>query len=451
MALKRTSKSKRIAAELHRLEPASLSHFSPIVWKRAQGHIVTDVEGNRWIDFTSAIMLANAGHANPHVIKAIKKQLDAKLVHSYCYPTEIRLQAVRKLLEVSPSYLDKVFLLTTGAEAVECAIKLMRLHGLSIRKSKYAIVSFEQAFHGRTMGAQAAGGYPEQKVWMGAPPREFYQVPYPMPVTTPPPGAGAPGAGERMFRKALENLRRQGVRPSDIAGFLMESYHGPSCAFLDRGFVAAMRKWADQHQALLTFDEVQAGFGRTGKWFGFQHYRVKADLVTCGKGITSSLPMSAVIGRADVMDLAASGSMSSTHTGNPVCCAAAVANIEVLQRQKLVERAAALGRLMRRELRALQKKHPERIAAIHGYGLAFGVVFVDPDTGECDIPFADQVVAHCLDRGLLLLQTGRGTLKLAPPLTIPETALRKGLSTIADAVDALAAPAGGKEQADKKA
>ena len=451
MTLKRTSRSRRIVAELRRLEPASLSHFSPIVWKKAQGHLVTDVEGNRWIDFTSAIMLANAGHANPHVIKAIKKQLDAKLLHSYCYPTEIRLRALRKLLEVSPSYLDKAFLLTTGAEAVECAIKLMRLHGRSIRKSKYAIVSFEQAFHGRTMGAQAASGYPEQKAWMGAPPEAFYQAPYPAPVAAPSQNAGAPGAGDKAFRQTLESLRAQGVRPGDIAGFLIESYHGPSCAFLDRGFVAAMRRWADAHQALLAFDEVQAGFGRTGKWFGFEHYRVRADLVTCGKGITSSLPMSAVIGRAEVMDLAAPGAMSSTHTGNPVCCAAAVANIEALQREKLVERAARLGRLVRKELRALQKKHPARIAAVHGQGLAFGVIFVNSETGEWDVPFAERVVERCIDNGLLLLQTGRGTLKIAPPLTISETALRKGLSIIADAVDALVASLEGRKPSGRKA
>lgn len=436
MARKRSARAKRIIETLRDCEPASLSHFSPIVWKKADGHIVTDIDGNRWIDFTSSIMLANVGHAHPAIIKAVKKQLDAKLLHNYCYPTEIRMRAVKKVLEVSPAHLDKVFLLTTGAEAVECAIKLMRLHGQRVRKDKLVIVSFEQAFHGRTMAAQAAGGYPEQKEWMGLPPEGFVQMPYPAIIISSREQSCMDPSGERVFATSLANLKRQGVKPSSIAGFLMESYHGPSCAFMDRAFVRAMRRWADEHDALLTFDEVQAGFGRTGKWFGFQHYGVRADLVTCGKGITSSLPMSALIGRADVLDLAAPGTMSSTHTGNPVCCAAAIANIEVIQKEGLVERAASLGRILRREFRALQKKYPGRIAAVHGHGCAFGVVFVDPKTNRADVPLAERVVNRCLDNGLLMLQTGRGTLKLAPPLAIPESALRKGIAIIADAIAA---------------
>jgi len=434
MARKISARAKRIVETLRDCEPASLSHFSPIVWKKADGHIVTDIDGNRWIDFTSAIMLANAGHAHPAIIKAIKKQLDAKLLHNYCYPTEIRMRAAKKVLEVSPAHLDKVFFLTTGSEAVECAIKLMRLHGQRARKGKIVIVSFEQGFHGRTMGAQAASGYPEQKEWMGVTPEGFVQIPHPTVVGSAgePPRVGR--SGEKVFAASLADLKRQGVKPSSIAGFLMESYLGPSCAFMDRGFVRAMRRWADKHDALLVFDEVQAGFGRTGKWFGFQHYGVRADLVTCGKGITSSLPMSAVIGRGEVLDLAGPMTMSSTHTGNPVCCAAAIANIEVIQKEKLVEKAAASGRILRREFRALQKRHPERIAAVHGHGCAFGVVLVDPKTKRPDIPFADRVVSRCLDNGLLMLQTGRGILKIAPPLSIPGRDLRKGIATVADAV-----------------
>lgn len=436
MARKRSARARRIVETLRDCEPASLSHFSPIVWKKADGHIITDIDGNRWIDFTSSIMLANVGHAHPAVIKAIKKQLDAKLLHNYCYPTEIRMRAVRKVLEVSPAHLDKAFLLTTGAEAVECAIKVMRLHGQSVRKGKIVIVSFEPSFHGRTMGAQAAGGYPEQKVWMGAPPEGFVQIPFPAIISTLREHSHMDRSGEKVFAASLASLRKQGIKPSSIAGFLMESYQGPSCAFMDRAFVRAMRRWADEHKALLTFDEVQAGFGRTGKWFGFQHYGVRADLVTCGKGITSSLPMSAVIGRGDVLDLAAPGTMSSTHTGNPVCCAAAIACIEVLQNEKLIEKAAASGRILRREFRSLQKKYPERIAAVHGHGCAFGVVLVDPASGRADVPFAERVVNRCIENGLLMLQTGCGILKIAPPLSIPESALRKGIAMIAQAVAA---------------
>jgi len=171
-------------------------------------------------------------------------------------------------------------------------------------------------------------------------------------------------------------------------------------------------------------------------WFGFQHYGVRADLIVCGKGITSSLPMSAVIAKARILDLPAPGTMSSTHTGNPLCCAAAAANIELLQKERLVERAAELGKILRRRLYAIRKKLPRRVAAVHGRGCAFGVVLVDPATGRPDVALAERVVNRCIDNGLLMLQTGRGTLKIAPPLSIPQSALQKGIDIIADAIEA---------------
>jgi 4-aminobutyrate aminotransferase/(S)-3-amino-2-methylpropionate transaminase len=199
-------------------------------------------------------------------------------------------------------------------------------------------------------------------------------------------------------------------------------------------FVQALRGWATEHQALLAFDEIQAGFGRTGRWFGFEHYGVEPDLFVVGKGMTSCLPMSAVIGRSKVLDLAAHGEMSSTHTGNPLCCAATLANIEAIRDDGLLANAAALEPVARRALEALRAKYPGCVGAINGRGLVWGVYLLEPATGELAVELTRRVVTRCMEQGLLMLQTGRGTLKIAPPLCIPQDAFLEGIRVIEGAL-----------------
>ena len=165
--------------ELGRIEPHSMGGFPPVVWDRAEGFQVWDAFGNRWLDFTSAVVLANAGHANPRIAQALRDQLDLQLWHNYCNPSEMRLRTIKAISSIVPPYLDKVFLLTTGSEAVECAIKLMRLHGRQVAPDKLHIVSYLRSFHGRTMAAQMAGGYLDQQDWMGLKPPGFHHIPYP--------------------------------------------------------------------------------------------------------------------------------------------------------------------------------------------------------------------------------------------------------------------------------
>lgn len=426
--------SSAFIEELASVEPRSMAGFSQIVWDRAEGFQVMDAHGNRWIDFTSAIILANAGHSHPHVGRSIREQLDSRLWHCYCNPSQIRYKTIRAILGILPAYLDKVFLLTTGSEAVEGALKLTRMHGLTIAPQKYQIVSYYGSFHGRTMGSQAAGGFLDQQEWMGVKPEGFPHLPYPECARCPWGKAEYDHCGSECWQRSVEQLRDQGVEEDSVAGVITETFQGPTVAFMPLDYVKALREWASAHQALLIFDEIQAGFGRTGKWFGFEHYGVEADLICTGKGMTSCLPMSAVAGRAAILDLPAHGGMSSTHTGNPLCCAATIANIETIQREGLVENAASLGKVARLSLERLRERFPGYVGAINGRGLAWGVYLTDPGTGQLDADLGDRVSTRCIELGLLMLQTNRGTLKIAPPLCISEHAFLEGIGVIEQAL-----------------
>jgi len=424
-----------IIERLRRLEPRSMSEMPPLLWDRAEGFQVYDAFGNRWIDFTSAIILANAGHANPQIDLAIRRQLDARLFHSYCYPAEIRLRAMEALAAVLPPYLDKIFLLTTGSEASECAIKLARLHGRTIAPEKIHTISYLNSFHGRTMGAQTAGGLLDQHEWMGEVPPGFHHIPYPECPRCPWGKTRYDNCGAECLSRSLDSLAAGGLDLDLVAGVLSETFPGPTVAFMPLDYVRALREWTRERRALLIFDEIQAGFGRTGKWWGFLHYQVEPDLITLGKGMTGSLPMSAVVGRSDVLDIARPGNMSSTHTGNPLCSAALIANIEALRDGKLVENAADLEPVARDALLELRNRFARAIGPLHGRGLVWAFYLLNRETGDPDADLAKRVAVRCLETGLLLIETGRGTLKIAPPLCITREALLEGIACIGCALE----------------
>ena len=421
--------------QLSALEPRSLGGMPPVVWDHAEGYRVWDTDGKSWIDFTSAVVLTNAGHAHPSIGQAIRDQLDRKLWHNYCNPSAIRLRTLQTIREILPPHLDKILLLTTGSEAVECAIKLMRLHGQQISPDKIHILSYTGSFHGRTMAAQRAGGFPDQQAWMGMPPDGFRHIPFPECARCPWGKSVYADCGRECLQRSLAGLHEQGLDDDMFAGVITETFQGPFVAFMPGDYVQALREWASEHTVLLTFDEIQAGFGRTGRWFGFEHYGVEPDLLCMGKGMTSCLPMSGVAGRAAIMDLPHHGEMSSTHTGNPLCCAATIANIHALREDGLVDNAMALEPVAQQALKALRERFPEYVGAVNGHGLAWGVYIIDPTTGELNVDLAQQVTSRCMERGLLMLQTGRGTLKLAPPLCITEDALLEGIDIIATALE----------------
>jgi 4-aminobutyrate aminotransferase/(S)-3-amino-2-methylpropionate transaminase len=418
-----------ILRTLHEIEPVAMQGQPPVIWDHAEGFQVHDRWGNCWIDWSSGVLITNAGHGRAEIVDAVVRQAQSHLLTNYCFPSEIRAKLVKRLASLLPAPLEKVFLLTTGSETVECAIKLCRTHGLQAGgRAKNVIVSYEKAFHGRTLGSQQAGGIPSLKDWIVNFDPGFVQIPFPDGFRTE----------DTSFAGFERALREHGVEAKNVAGVILETYQGGSGAFAPPEYMQALREWCNSHGALLVCDEVQAGFGRTGTMFGFEHYGIVPDLATFGKGISSSLPLAAVVGRADIMDLHPPGSMTSTHTGNPICCAAALASIELVVSEDLPCNAARMGAILHSELRSLQSRFSQ-IGSVDGKGLVAGVACVKPGTKDPDGDLAWNVIETCIEKGVLLFSPvgfGGGTIKICPPLVINEEALRESLAVLEESLRA---------------
>jgi 4-aminobutyrate aminotransferase/(S)-3-amino-2-methylpropionate transaminase len=410
-------------------EPRSMQGQPPIVWDRAEGVQVYDAYGNMWLDMSSGVLVTNAGHGIAAVREAIIDQVESGLLHNYCFPSEERAQLTARLVELAPEGIDKCLLLTTGAETTECALKLARSWGQRTGgPDKIGIVSFAQGFHGRTLGAQQMGPLGGGNRWIRNLDPNIYHVPFPD-------GFRVEDTGFGLFLRALEE---QGVTPDRIAGVMSETYQGVGPDFMPTEYAQQLRSWCDRHGILLIFDEVQAGFGRCGTFWGFEGYGITPDIFTCGKGITSSLPLGAVLGRREIMDQFDPGTMTSTHSGNPVCCRAAMASISAIIAGDMVANAKRLEPMLVDGLRAIQQRHRAVIGCVHGRGLVAGLQFVRPGGKEPDPDIAHAVVENCFRRGLLCFApvgVGGACIKINPPLCITEAALADGLAAISEACD----------------
>jgi 4-aminobutyrate aminotransferase/diaminobutyrate-pyruvate transaminase/4-aminobutyrate aminotransferase/(S)-3-amino-2-methylpropionate transaminase len=417
-----------ILESLYRNEPQSMRGQPPVLWHRAEGFQVHDRWGNTWIDWSSGVLVANAGHGRPEIARAICDQANKTLLHNYCFPSEIRAGLVEKLAHLAPEPLKKVFLLTTGAETTEAAVKLARTRGRAVGGDrKIGIVSYEGAFHGRTLGAQMIGGIPALKEWIVNLDPDMVQVPFP----------DGFRCTDTSFDFFLKTLEEKGFGPERIAGVISETYQGGSAAFWSKEYAQKMRAWCDEHDIVLILDEVQAAFGRTGTMWGFEHYGVVPDLMCCGKGITSGLPLSAVIGCADLMDQYPPGSMTSTHTGNPICAAAALANLDIIVGEDLPRKAAQVGEVLHAGLREIQQRHTDVCGAAMGKGMVAGLHMVKPSGIEPNPALAAAIVDRCIEKGLLMFHPvglGGATVKIAPPLITPEEAVEEGLQVLEEAI-----------------
>ena len=410
-------------------EPRSMAGQPPILWHTAEGATVSDRWGNRWIDWSSGVLITNAGHGHPAIREAIREELERPLLATYVFPHEGRASLTRMLSELSPDPAKYMaFLLSTGSEATENCIKLSKTYALEKHgPGKKYFVSFNNAFHGRTMGAQLAGGMSRLKVWMGACDPSFVQVPFPDGYKNE----------DVSFDLFLTTLKEKGVSPKEIAGVMTESYQGVGPDFLPVEYARKLEAFCREHDIVLTMDEVQSGFGRTGKMFCYQHYGVTPDLIACGKGISSSLALSAVIGRTDIMSLYPPGSMTSTHSASPLAVAASIANLKVLKAEGLVERAERLGAWFIPELRRIQALYPTVLGCCQGKGLVAGIQAVKSGTRTPDPALALKINLACLHRGLMMFAPvgiGGECIKVAPPLSIDEEALRESVSVFEESV-----------------
>lgn len=405
---------------LRKVEPRSMLGMPPVVWERADGFLISDPYGNQWIDLTSGIVMANSGHCHPRITQAIQDQLESQLIFSYAFPTRVREQVLERLVEIAPPGLNKAILFSSGTEATECCISLMRKHGSKRSPKKVGVLSFEGSYHGRTLSAKFAGGSPG--LADGLDRASVFQTQLPLP--------GSPTS--QGFER---DLRQRRVNPEATAGIIFESIPGWSTTLYPGDYVAELMRWTRKHSVLVSVDEVQAGMGRTGRWFAFEHYGITPDLIVCGKGLSSSLPASAVIGRKEVLDLAEPGEMSSTFGGNPVCAAAVLANLDVLRDEELVERSASLGERLGDILGRKAEKYGRYVGRLEGRGLFYSLHLKNPDTGQPLVELCDEIAMECVRRGVMLFVTGRGFIKFAPPLTIDEKALMEAVEVVTAVVD----------------
>lgn len=412
--------TQEILERLDKVESRSMHGQLPIVWQFAHGHCVLDPDHNQFLDFTSGIFAASMGHGD-NWLSWVGEHVE--FMHSYTYATNIRADYLERLM--SWSGFEKAFLLSSGTEATEAALKLMRLYGKHVGKEKPGVVCLQGAFHGRTMGARMMSS--------NTPAHDAeYRDPWIHRITLPPPTE--PNKLVYFFQQSLGQLWQQDADPErDICGFMIESFRGWNAGFHDPDFIRAIALFCKQRNTLLCFDEMQAGFGRTGKKFGFEHYGVKPDLICVGKGMGGGFPVSGVLGRADVLDLPEPGDMSSTHSGNPLACAVGLAVIEKIEHDGLVSECARKGGILAAEFVKMKERF-KAIDYISGEGLIWAVVFKQP--GGEDI--ASRVVERCMEKGLLVVHTGRESIKIGPPLIIPDDALIEGVGVLSDAIAEIA-------------
>jgi 4-aminobutyrate aminotransferase/diaminobutyrate-pyruvate transaminase/4-aminobutyrate aminotransferase/(S)-3-amino-2-methylpropionate transaminase len=281
------------------------------------------------------------------------------------------------------------------------------------------------------------GGIPELKQWIGHIDPSIYIVPFPNCYRCPCSKLNYENCAEECFSLIEQRLNEMKVKPSEICAVITESYQGGEALFAPKDYIRLLSEWCRKYEVLLVFDEVQSGFGRTGKLFAFEHYDVIPNLIACGKGITSSLPLSCVIGESRLLDSFEPGEMTSTHAANPVCSAAAIANIEVLIKENLVQKANELGQIMFQELKKIWDLFPDRIGYVQGAGLVWAVNIVKNGTKESDSELALDVVRRSIRKGLIIttpIGPDNATIKIKPPLTITENAIRDGALAFSEAI-----------------
>jgi len=409
--------SLNVINKLSKYEARSMHGQLPVLWTNADNFSVYDGYGNQWIDFTSGIFVANTGHSNPYITKAIRKQIDQGLLYSYTFTTKIRAKFLKKLITITPPQFEKAFLMSSGTEATECAIKLMRMRGRSISPDKNIIISFQGAMHGRTLGAEMLKGESESSSWIGYRDPNICHMLVPFP-------------WEKEQSPCIVKEDADKFDENRVAGVILESYAGWAAYFYPLEYIHKLCKFAKEYNALVCFDEIQSGFGRTGKLFAYEHYGVEPDMLCLGKGLSGSLPLSAVIGSKEVMDLPEQGSMSSTFSANPMSCAAGLANLMYLEKYNLVREAKRKGEILAANLDRLCSKFTDKVKHVFGRGLVAAILFEDART-------ADLVCEKAMKKGLLLVHTGRESIKIGPPLTITDDALQEGLDVLEECIGEL--------------
>jgi len=410
--------------------PSGLGQSFDIVCERAENAEVWDVEGKRYIDFAGGIAVLNTGHRHPKIVAAVKAQLDK--VHHTCFQVlayEPYIELAERLIAKTPGdFAKKAFFLSTGAEAVENAVKIARA-----ATKRQAVIAFGGGFHGRTLlGMGLTGKVAPYKAGFGPFPAEIYHARFPNELH---------GVSAADSLKSLENIFKYDVEPERVAAIIIEPVQGEGGFYAAPAeFCRALRALCDQHGIVLIADEVQTGAGRTGTWLACEQWGVAPDMVTMAKSMAGGFPISAVIGRATLMDAPGPGGLGGTYAGSPLACAAALAVLDVFEEEKLLDRSKAIGERLVTGLKAIAKKHVS-IQDVRGAGAMVAIeLFKDGDRSKPDADLTKRLCLEAAKRGLILLTCGSyaNVVRVLVPLTASDALIDEGLGVMAACFDALA-------------
>lgn len=400
-------------------------NLAPVYIAKAKNAELWDVEGKRYIDFGAGIAVSNTGHCHPKIIEAVKTQID-HFSHTCVMvtPYENSVELAEKLVMLAPGESrKKAIYVTTGAEAVENCIKIARAH-----TGRRGIIAFNGGFHGRTnMTMGLTGKITPYKNSFGPFPNEIYHVPFPV---------NYHGISEQQSLEAIDTLFKVAISPSDVAALIIEPIQGEGGFYpASTSFLKALRKLCDEHGIVMIADEIQTGFGRTGKMFCMQHHDIEPDLITMAKGIAGGYPIAAVVGKTKFMDSPLPGGLGGTYAGSPVACAASLAVLEIIEEEKLIDKANLIGEQFSQRLQAMQKELVGVIGDIRINGAMIAIELVKKgDANQPDAELAKKIVSMAYERGLVLLSCGsRGNvIRFLPPLTIESELIDEGLSILRD-------------------
>ena len=403
----------------------------PVFVKKAKNAEIWDVEDNRYIDFATGIAVCNTGHSHPKIIEAVKAQID-NFSHTCLTvnPYEVAVELAEKLTVLAPGKSEKkAIFVTTGAEAVENCVKIARSY-----TKRRAVIAFNGAFHGRTSLTMAlTGKTAPYKVGFGPFPGEIYHVPFP---------ASAYGATVADSLKAIKNIFKSDVVVEDVAAIIIEPVQGEGGFYQTPiELLQALRKLCDENGIVLIFDEIQSGFGRTGKMFNSEYSGVQPDLMTMAKGIAGGYPLSGVVGKSEIMDAAVPGGLGGTYGGSPVGCAAGLAVLKVMEEEDLLNRSVIIGDLFNKRLTALQNEFPSLISYVRNKGSMIALeLMIDGNKEEANKELTKAIIGKATEYGLILLSCGYNSnvIRFLPPLTISDEIVNEGLDKFTELFRSLA-------------
>jgi 4-aminobutyrate aminotransferase/(S)-3-amino-2-methylpropionate transaminase len=419
-------RSREILERKERVVADPLSIYIPVVIERGRGATLTDVDGNTFIDFTGGVGCLNVGHSHPRVVEAAQEQLD-RFSHTdfTIVPYETYVRLAERLCELAPIANAKAAFFNAGTEAVENAIKFARAH-----TGRPAVIGFEGGFHGRTLlSLSLTSKTHPYKAGLGPFAPEVYRLPFPNDYR-------GPDAATAL--EALERALVTQVAAESVAAIVIEPVQGEGgFVVAPREYLQGVRRICDEHGIVLVVDEVQTGFGRTGKLFAIEHYDVEPDLITVAKSIAMGLPLSGVIGKAEIMDAPGDSAIGGTYVGNPVAQAAAHAVLDVIGEEDLCARATILGDAMRTRMESWQERFPQ-VGDVRGLGAMLAIELVrDPATKEPDADTATAIVEEAARNGLLLLKSGiySNCIRVLAPLTLTDAELDEALAVWEQALE----------------